>query len=1209
VHILLPVAEAGADRDRAEALAQRVTVGVVTALPEERAAMLAMLDRPVSWTAAGRGAGRVYDLGEIPSHDGGRHVVALALADMGNNIAAARGALVLQHFPDVEAILMVGIAGGVPNPERAEEHVRLGDLVVSDRRGVIQYDFIKKKGKIAEVRASPRPPHARLLEAARLLESDAHAGARPWEALVQRAADLPGAARPDPSTDVLLASKAPFQRVKHPADRKRIEGQPRVFFGSIASANVLLKDPLWRDRLREQYGAKAVEMEASGIADATWQAGAGYIAVRGICDYCDRSKNDDWHMYAAVVAAAYARALLERMAGGVAVPAEGPRHNLRARNPYFQGRGEELAWVEQALRQERQATITHASVFGLGGVGKSALALEAAHRAVDRGEYPGGVWWVAAEGDPVDALVRLAPALRALAPEEVRRRLPSGETHAEAIAEQVRLALGGQRAPSLVVLDNVSAPGWGKYVPGGAVRVLVTTRDAGLSLGKTRQLGVLSNDEARALAEAIAGETPDKAEVEARDRVAVTELGRLAVAVEMAARTVKRWFRGSWAEYERVLREEMERVLEDPKLVGEYGRGVFAAIDLSIDKCDAEGRELLEGAAVFAPEEVPVEWALAAAGLREDGFLATRAREGLRELGLVTVDDGEKVISMHRLVHRRVRGRAEKEHKEAWDEAGRRGVTAVAAWVEGAVELHQTREEMETLDVRREHVEQALDAATRTRNEDRWIRIAHGLGKHLRNRARYSESLDLFRRALTIAEQISPPDPSVVGASLSNLAMVLQDLGQPAAARPLIERALAFVEAMHGPNHGNVAKYLSNLAVVDRNLGQHVSARLLLERALIIDEATYGPNHRNVATDLSNLANVHRGLGQPAVARPLIERALAIDETAYGPEHPSVAIRLTNLALVHMDLAQPAAARPLLERALAIDEATYGPDHPNVARNLSHLALVHVSMGEHAAARPLFERALRLAEDKYGPNHPIVAIRLSNLAGVNMDLGEPAVARPLLEDALRIDEATYGAHHPAVAKDLSNLAALYAQLDQPAEARVFVERALAAAEKAYAPDHPALARLRSNLAVVLHRLAQAYGRDGGWETARSLAEQVRDLAERADEPLLVAESYRLLADAALHGSDYENAKIFYEEAIRRADELDRPKAAAAARLVLVPLLIQFGHLARSARHVAWLRAHLASAELAPRDRADIEDVLRVADAARAADGQARKNAT
>src|SRR5450759_1618651 len=80
---------------------------------------------------------------------------------------------------------------------------------------------------------------------------------------------------------------------EHPLDTKRIKGQPRVFIGPIASANILQKDPKARDELREKFGVKAIEMEASGIADATWNHAVGYLVVRGICDYCDSHKNDD----------------------------------------------------------------------------------------------------------------------------------------------------------------------------------------------------------------------------------------------------------------------------------------------------------------------------------------------------------------------------------------------------------------------------------------------------------------------------------------------------------------------------------------------------------------------------------------------------------------------------------------------------------------------------------------------------------------------------------------------------------------------------------------------------------------------------------------------------------------------------------------------------------------------------------------------------
>jgi len=92
----------------------------------------------------------------------------------------------------------------------------------------------------------------------------------------------------------------------------RVYRQPKLHYGLIGSSNLLLKEPRLRDRLRDEYKVRAIEMEGSGIATATWVSGnAGYLLIRGICDYCDSHKNDMWQGYAAVVAAAYARALIE----------------------------------------------------------------------------------------------------------------------------------------------------------------------------------------------------------------------------------------------------------------------------------------------------------------------------------------------------------------------------------------------------------------------------------------------------------------------------------------------------------------------------------------------------------------------------------------------------------------------------------------------------------------------------------------------------------------------------------------------------------------------------------------------------------------------------------------------------------------------------------------------------------------------------------
>lgn len=269
--------------------------------------MLAMVDAPSDAVAA---SGRVYKLGTVPAKGGGTHKVVIALGDQGTAAAAVVAALLLEDFPSVRSVLMVGIAGAVPSPMKPDDHVRLGDIVVSGEHGVVAYDFVKEHRDHVEPRHPPRAPSADLLRATSRLMSEMLTGKKPWLESIQRADALTLSGRPAPETDVLHSSSEPDVVVPHPSDRARLAGEPRVFVGTIACANRLLKNPVHRDKLRDQFAVRAVEMEGFGIAEATWATERGYLVVRGTCDYCDRSKGDAWQAYAAIVAAAFARSVL-----------------------------------------------------------------------------------------------------------------------------------------------------------------------------------------------------------------------------------------------------------------------------------------------------------------------------------------------------------------------------------------------------------------------------------------------------------------------------------------------------------------------------------------------------------------------------------------------------------------------------------------------------------------------------------------------------------------------------------------------------------------------------------------------------------------------------------------------------------------------------------------------------------------------------------
>jgi hypothetical protein len=116
-------------------------LAIITALPKEFAAVEAMLDQYEDIIIPAD-PGR-YTVGVIGSHP----VVVTLLPKMGTNLATAISSHLLRSFPKINDILMVGIAGGVPDPKNAENHVRLGDIVVSMDRGVIQFDL----GKLEQI--------------------------------------------------------------------------------------------------------------------------------------------------------------------------------------------------------------------------------------------------------------------------------------------------------------------------------------------------------------------------------------------------------------------------------------------------------------------------------------------------------------------------------------------------------------------------------------------------------------------------------------------------------------------------------------------------------------------------------------------------------------------------------------------------------------------------------------------------------------------------------------------------------------------------------------------------------------------------------------------------------------------------------------------------------------------------------------------------
>ncbi|KAK4248095.1 kinesin light chain [Corynascus novoguineensis] len=274
-------------------------------LEVEQMAAMEMLDEHHSSSSIQQSSGdhNVYKLGSINGHN----IVIAGLHLPGNCSAAAVVAQMTMTFPNIRCGVLVGIGGGVP-VTTDKGMIRLRHVVASKptgkHSGAVQYDHGKSiAGHFERTGALPYPPTI-LLNAAQALEVErARAVDDPVWLNIQRIDTehpqfrrfrFPGAAK-----DHLYR---PEYRRQRPG--LSCESFVVVHRGIIASGELVVKDAELRDCLAEQDGLLCFEMEAAGAL-----SGFPCLVIRGISDYCDSHKNDEWQGYAAAAAAAYARQL------------------------------------------------------------------------------------------------------------------------------------------------------------------------------------------------------------------------------------------------------------------------------------------------------------------------------------------------------------------------------------------------------------------------------------------------------------------------------------------------------------------------------------------------------------------------------------------------------------------------------------------------------------------------------------------------------------------------------------------------------------------------------------------------------------------------------------------------------------------------------------------------------------------------------------
>jgi tetratricopeptide (TPR) repeat protein len=818
-------------------------------------------------------------------------------------------------------------------------------------------------------------------------------------------------------------------------------------------------------------------------------------------------------------------------------------------NPLFVGRDTMLQELAQRLKPVgAKAAIS----TGIGGVGKTTLAAEFAHRYGTF--FAGGVFWISC-ADPNAIATQVA---KYGGQGGLELWYPHEELSLEERVARVKRQWESE-LPRLVIFDNcddwADATGelsaelilqdWMPHT--GGCRVLVTSRRQEWSpaLGVIDIfLDVLARPASITLLQSLASHLTD----EEADRIAEA-VGDLPLALYLAGGYLQRYrhvttvdqfltelmqidptqhraLRGDGTSYPPTWRY-LQRARTAAEVQAELNVGRVFALSFdhlqADDPADSVAIALLARAACLAPG-APFDRPLLLETLQSSEsdaeFTAVDGLERLVALGMLE-KQGSEDLRIHRLV---------------------------SSFASQAVDDGEAQEDVEAILIKQvtllitikhpakltsciPHLRHIYHEMTIPTNM-RITLVALTLGRAEQELLNYQAAQPLLEYAMQLVEQELEPLDALTATSHYYLGLLYYAQGAYDTAYPELQRALTIRESIFGTNHPDISEILNSLAILIKRQGNYSQAQTLYERALEICMEQFGSHHADTTRTLSNLATLCEEQGKYDQAFQLYHQALQLCEVVFGPHHLDTADVMNNLGVLYYFSDKYTQAEALYEKALRIRESLLGEYHTDIAISYNNLATLYDAQSLYDQALPLYERALTIRKKVLGIMHPDVAQSINNLGLFFKRQGDYQQALPLYEQALTIRQAVFGFKHPITAQSLNNIAGLYHAKKDYAAAQPLYEQALGIYEEVFGLEHP-------ETTIFIHNLALLYQRQGKRKQALHYFHQALQLREKTLglQHKDTADTLRYLAALYFEQKDYVQAEEIYRRALQVYTEI------------------------------------------------------------------------
>ncbi|KAG9128366.1 hypothetical protein FRC07_000040 [Ceratobasidium sp. 392] len=342
-----------------------------------------------------------------------------------------------------------------------------------------------------------------------------------------------------------------------------------------------------------------------------------------------------------------------------------------------------------------------------------------------------------------------------------------------------------------------------------------------------------------------------------------------------------------------------------------------------------------------------------------------------------------------------------------------------------------------------------------------------------------------FRRMLLNHIEALPEEEKTRPHLVGRIKLVYYEAGRYKEAGLLVEKELQAKTRQLGEQHLSTLTCKAWKASVFSKQGQWREAEILQKEVLDVIKRVGGEEHPYSITSLANLADIYRNQGRWAEAEKLGRKAVEISKRVLGNEHSNTTTRMGNLACTLWKQGKWQEAEALDREVIEIKKRLKGSDHPDTSTSMANLATTLWSQGHWQEAEALHREVLELSQrlsiltlsyHDVISDHPYTLKCMHNLASAYWSQKKYEQAEELLQEAVEVGEKTQGPEHPQTLKSKANLAEIYRHQKRWEEAEKLERKVVEVRTQTLGNRHPDTLKSLANLALTcrgLGRLSEA----------------------------------------------------------------------------------------------------------------------------------------